>query len=81
MNLRYTKDNILAKAINEIEFIYPSAKAGGNSKAGHSNANDNSKAGGNSILEGNTMNRNEALAHSHKYNITKLALAKQLIII
>lgn len=34
MALNNLKDNILAKANNEIEFYYPPAKAGGNSKAG-----------------------------------------------
>ncbi|MEZ4901721.1 MAG: hypothetical protein R2822_08185 [Spirosomataceae bacterium] len=55
MDLRSTKDNILAKANDGFEFICPPSKDGGNSDGGNSNG-------------GNSLNRNVALAHSYSMN-------------
>ncbi len=70
MDLRGTKDNILAKANNAIEFYCPPSKDGGISDGGNSlNRNAalaHSKDGGISD-GGNSLNRNAALAHSIKF--------------
>ena len=51
MDLRFLKNNCLAKANIKIHKSFPPAKAGGNSKAGSNSKN-------------NFMNRNTALAYS-----------------
>jgi len=56
MDLRSLMDNILAKANNGIESIYPPSKDGGNSNGGNSNG----------VILIN-LNRNVALANSKRW--------------
>jgi len=62
MDLRNLKDNILAKANNEFEYLCPPSKDGGNADGG--NANGGNALNRNVALAHSTLNRNVALAHS-----------------
>jgi hypothetical protein len=64
MDLKNIRINNLAKAKNDFEFCCPPSKDGGISDGG--------------ISDGGNLNRNVALAHSHKDNFNNWALAQQI---